>query len=349
MKSLAVMSRGSYRKWLKAFVDLEQEYVNNLKSVLQLDENFHQTKYKKRVGRKVRRSRFAKQTVPLLRKIIAFHEKQIEVTKACPKKDDIGAVSTTLTQYIKTLKKLIWVLIPFANSYAPAVEAVQRLAARPEILTSRTLQTNVVTALDLMGAAVSYPGRSYAFFAKFLSAAQDSILKGSGDASTISYIVGRQLPEVLSELESMASQCMTTALEGRLHELLKRFPGLAPFIEDQELLNYGECNVKNTDAPPVVPSKKSSKKRAKSERLDDCELYLFSRMLIRVTVNSVHSTAALHGILLEQDDLCLTSDGVYARLPGSGATPAVAPSKRPCVENLDTAFKVNFGCCPTAW
>jgi hypothetical protein len=48
----------------------------------------------------------------------------------------------------------------------------------------------------------------------------------------------------------------------------------------------------------------------------EVELYLFSRMLLRVWVSSVHSVSFLHGILLECDDHCLTPDGVEAPVAG---------------------------------
>ena len=161
VKTRSIRLETSFASWLAAFEKMEREYVEGISSVVKLAENLESTKYKSRVGRKIRRSRFAEQSAPIIRKIIAFHEEQIAAFAGVNKQDTIGSTVAVLDKYVGTLKKLLWVQIPYANAYAPAVTALQRLAERPEVLKSNTLQTNLAMALSALSGPVSYAGRLY--------------------------------------------------------------------------------------------------------------------------------------------------------------------------------------------
>ena len=170
----------------------------------------------------------------------------------------------------------------------------------------------------------------YAFFSKFLQSTQTEGLSFTGNVARIAAISDALLPSILHTLEDMASKCMTTALEGHLHQLLKQFPGLGAHVEDQELLNYGCCMVRDMVSEPeeggsgefdhfmnrqTSKSSKQKKKGVNTQHDGQVELYLFSRMILKVWVSSVHNVSLLHGILLERDDLCLNSEGMYEVVP----------------------------------
>ena len=193
-----------------------------------------------------------------------------------------------------------------------------------QVQKSNTLQTSLGLAMSALGGPVGYAGRCYAFFSKFVQSTDTEGLAFTGDVGRIVTITDELLPDVLSTLEDMASKCMTTALEGHLNQLLKRFPGLGVYVEDQELLNYGCCIVKDVAAADQETAAKAKAKGGKvrrgstapagaagggggggtappleSNHEGEVELYLFSRMLLKVWVSSVHNVSLLHGILLE--------------------------------------------------
>jgi len=357
VKTRSIKVETSFLAWLDAFVAMEREYVDGITHIINLADNFKSAKYKPRVGRKVRKSRFAQQSAPIVGKIIALHEEHLAQIEAIDKNDTIAAVATALEKYNETLKQLIWLQIPYANAYPPSIVALQRFAERSEVSKSTTLRTNLALAMSTLAGPVSYAGRSYAFFTKFFEATQTQSLSFTGDVAMIASVSDKLLPSILETLEDMATKCTTTALEGHLDQLLRRFPGLGLFVEDQELLNYGRCTVGDAVSPQHGGNRGGAKKKSgkRSAGTSDyshegeAELFLFSRMVIKVSVSSVHNVSLLHGILLERDDLCLTPNGTYdveATAPGQPGRPKSTKheaSHLSHVVNLGEMFQINFG------
>ena len=133
VKQRSIKLETSFSSWLNAFEQMERDYVDGIRSVAALANLLETSKYKQKVGRKVRRSRFAEQSAPIIRKIIAFHEKLIAAFGRIRSNDTIGSTIEVLDVYAGTLKKLLWVQIPYANAYAPAVAALQQMAHRQEV------------------------------------------------------------------------------------------------------------------------------------------------------------------------------------------------------------------------